>query len=66
MQNHDKFNNNKRMNANIQLLNPDDDQFMKNISLSFKPNRGVRFSNDIQTVEIDQGPVLRKSKMADS
>ena len=66
IQNHDKSNTNKRRNANMRLLNPDDDQFMKNISVSFKPNRGVRFSNDIQTVEIDQGPVLRKSKMADS
>jgi hypothetical protein len=37
---------------------------MKNISVSFKPNRGVRFSNDIQTVEIDRGTILRKSKMA--
>lgn len=26
----------KRRNANIQLLNPDDDQLMKNISISFR------------------------------
>jgi len=62
MHNHDK-DKNKRRNANLQLLNPDDDQLMKNISVSFKPNRGVRFSNDIQTVEIDRGPIFRKSKM---
>lgn len=37
---------------------------MKNISVSLKPNRGVRFSNDIQTVEIDRGPMFRKSRMA--
>jgi membrane protein YdbS with pleckstrin-like domain len=46
------------------LLNPDDDEVMKNISVSIKQNRGVRFSNDIQTVEIDRGPMLRKSKIA--
>ena len=35
---------------------------MKNISVGIRANRGVRFSNDIQTLEIDEGPVLRKSK----
>ena len=54
----------KRRNLNTKLLNPDDDEAMKNISVSLKQNRGVRFSNDIQTVEIDSGPVLRKSLIA--
>lgn len=39
---------------------------MKNISISFRENRGVRFSNDIQMIEIDQGPILRKAKFAES
>lgn len=41
---------NKRRNANFNLLDPDDDELMKNISVSFRGNRGVRFSNDIQTI----------------
>jgi hypothetical protein len=41
---------NRRRNANFNLLNPDDDELMKNISISFRGNRGVRFSNDIQTI----------------
>lgn len=52
----------KRRNANMHLLDPDDDVLMKNISVSFRGNRGVRFSNEIQTVEIDEGPILRKAK----
>jgi hypothetical protein len=40
----------KRRNANYSLLDPDDDELMKNISVSFRGNRGVRFSNDIQTI----------------
>ena len=56
---------NKRRYANLNLLDPDDDQLMKNISVSFRGNRGVRFSNDIQTIEIDEGPVLRKSKFSE-
>lgn len=43
---------------------PDDDYLMNNINISVKGNRGVRFSNDIQTIEIDQGPIIRKSKFA--
>jgi len=38
---------NKRRNANYNLLNPDNEELMKNISVSFRQNRGVRFSNDI-------------------
>jgi hypothetical protein len=54
----------RRRNANLQLLNPDDDELMRNISVSFRGNRGVRFSNDIQTIEIDKGPTIRQAKSA--
>lgn len=49
----------------MRLLDPDDDEFMKNISVGFRVNRGVRFSNDIQTIEIDNGPILRKAKFSE-
>jgi hypothetical protein len=55
----------KRRHAHLHLLDPDDEQLMKNISISFRGNRGVRFSNDIQTLEIDEGPVLRKAKFSE-
>lgn len=46
----------------MKLLTPDDDFLMNNISVGIKNNRGVRFSNDIQSIDIDKGPVLRRSK----
>lgn len=36
----------------MSLMAPDDDRLMKNIFIDTKGNRGVRFSNDIQTVEV--------------
>lgn len=62
---HREVTNSKRRYANMQLLDPDDDELMKNISIGYRGNRGVRFSNDIQTIEIDRGPVLRKTKFSE-
>ena len=55
----------KKKNPHLSLISPDNDRLMKNISVSFRGNRGVRFSNDIETLEISEGPILRKSKLSE-
>lgn len=39
---------------------------MRNISMSYQLNHSVRFSNEIQVVQIEEGPIIRKIKFAEA